>query len=65
MARSVSHTLQRRFQGMLSEWPGWESELLSVSDWRPSVNISETPEEYRIEAELPGVVPQNVVRREM
>lgn len=52
--------LQRRFQDLLSEWPGWESESLSVSDWRPSVNISDTSEEYRIEAELPGVKQEDM-----
>ena len=40
---------------MLASWPFGEREALSIADWAPSCNVSETPEEYRIEAELPGV----------
>ena len=32
-----------------------EQEAPSIADWAPSCNVSETAEEYRIEAELPGV----------
>ena len=40
---------------MLATWPFGDREALSIADWTPSCNVSETPEEYRIEAELPGV----------
>jgi len=40
---------------MLATWPFGEREALSIADWTPSCNVSETPEEYRIDAELPGV----------
>jgi len=47
--------LQEAVRDMLATWPFGEREALSVADWAPSCNVSETPEEYRIEAELPGV----------
>jgi len=39
----------------LASWPFGEREALSIADWAPTCNVSETAEEYRIEAELPGV----------
>ena len=36
------------------------SEHLANADWRPVVDISETAEEYLIEAELPGVKREDV-----
>ena len=48
-------TLQEAFRDMLATWPFGDREALSIADWTPSCNVSETPEEYRIEAELPGV----------
>jgi HSP20 family protein len=45
---------------MLATWPFGEREALSIADWTPSCNVSETNEEYRIEAELPGVKQQDV-----
>lgn len=35
-------------------------ELLTVADWAPSVNISESDEEFHIEAELPEVKKKDV-----
>jgi HSP20 family protein len=40
---------------MLATWPFGEREALSIADWAPTCNVSETAEEYRIDAELPGV----------
>ena len=39
---------------------GGRSEHLASAEWRPLVDISETPQEYRIEAELPGVRREDV-----
>jgi HSP20 family protein len=36
------------------------SEHLANADWHPVVDISETPEEYLVEAELPGVKREDV-----
>lgn len=35
-------------------------ELLSQADWSPAVDISETPEEYQIKAELPDVKKEDM-----
>jgi HSP20 family protein len=53
-------TLQETVRDMLASWPLGEREALSIADWTPSCNVSETPEEYRIDAELPGVKKENV-----
>ena len=45
---------------MLATWPFGDREALSIADRTPSCNVSETPEEYRIEAELPGVKQEDV-----
>lgn len=39
---------------------GSTQESMQLSDWTPSVNVSETPEAYRIEADLPGVKKEDV-----
>ena len=46
---------QDAFRDILATWPFGERESLSIADWTPSCNVSESAEEYRIEAELPGV----------
>ena len=53
-------TLQDAFRDILATWPFGDREALSIADWTPSCNVSETPEEYRIEAELPGVTQEDV-----
>lgn len=53
-------SLQDVVRDMLATWPFGEREALSIADWTPSCNVSETNEEYRIEAELPGVKQQDV-----
>ena len=40
--------------------PGNENEMMTVADWIPTVDISETEEEYAIQAELPGVKKADV-----
>jgi HSP20 family protein len=37
-----------------------DREALSMADWTPSCNVVETSEEYRIEAELPGVKQEDL-----
>ena len=54
-------SLQEAVRDMLATWPFGEREALSITDWAPSCNVSETPEEYRIEAELPGVKQEDMV----
>lgn len=53
-------SLQEAVRDMLATWPFGEREALSLADWTPSCNVSETPEEYRIEAELPGVKQEDL-----
>jgi len=53
-------SLQEAVRDMLATWPFGEREALSIADWTPSCNVSETVEEYRIEAELPGVKQEDV-----
>ena len=53
-------SLPEAFRDMLATWPFGDREALSVADWTPSCNVSETPEEYRIEAELPGVKQEDL-----
>lgn len=52
--------LQEAFRDMLATWPFGEREALSLADWTPTCNVSETAEEYRIDAELPGVKPEDL-----
>lgn len=53
-------SLQEVVREMLATWPFGEREALSIADWTPSCNVSETAEEYRIEAELPGVKQEDL-----
>jgi HSP20 family protein len=53
-------SLQEAMRDMLATWPFGERESLSIADWTPSCNVSETAEEYRIEAELPGVKQEDL-----
>lgn len=55
--------LTERFNRMLSRWPSRqtaEREPMTVAQWAPVVDISETDSEYLIEAELPEVDKNNV-----
>ena len=49
----------REMRDMLTTSFG-DREALSMADWTPSCNVSETNEEYRIEAELPGVKQEDL-----
>jgi HSP20 family protein len=54
--------LTERFNRMLSFWPARPAarESLSVADWAPSVDISETDSEYLVKAEVPGIDKKDV-----
>ncbi len=55
---AMSDRLNRIFgRGLLRE-PGKES--LAMADWAPAVDISETPEEYLVKAELPEVKKEDI-----
>jgi len=42
-------------------WPSIQSqELISVGDWSPSVDISETDNEFQIKVEIPEVKKEDV-----
>ncbi len=51
--------LDRLFESHFSRW--WPEESVSERAlWTPRVNIEETPEEYRITAELPGMEKKDI-----
>jgi HSP20 family protein len=55
--------LTDRFSRMLSRWPSRGSamrEALTVADWSPTVDISETDAEYLVKAEIPEVDRKDV-----
>ena len=52
MADRLNRVMSRPEGGTLS---GNGKEVMTVADWVPSVDISETEGEYAIQAELPGV----------
>jgi len=53
----VSSRLNRLFG---NQSLGTTQESMRLADWMPSVNISETPEAYRIDADLPGVKKEDI-----
>ncbi len=55
----VSSRLNRIFGRPLSRLES-DTELLAMSDWTPSADISETEKEYQIKAEIPGVKKEDV-----
>lgn len=54
----MSERLNRMFARPATSRNG--NEALTVADWVPRVDISETDKEYQIKAELPGVEKENV-----
>ena len=53
-------SLQESLRDMLATWPFGEREAFTLADWTPSCNVSETPEAYVIQAELPGVKEEDL-----
>jgi HSP20 family protein len=49
-----------RFPSFFGRWPRFAAETESKFDWAPSVDISETGEEYLIRAALPAVKKEDV-----
>ena len=49
-----------RFPGFFARWPKLSVDAESKLDWAPSVDISETGEEYLIRAALPAVKKEDV-----
>ena len=49
-----------RFPSFFARWPKLSAEAESKFDWAPSVDISETGEEYLIRAALPAVKKDDV-----
>ena len=55
--------MQRRFSTLLDIEPtgnGGEKELLTVTEWAPSVDISEDDKEFLVKAELPDVKREDI-----
>ena len=49
-----------RFPGVFGRWPRFAADTESKYEWAPSVDISETGEEYLIRAALPAVKKEDV-----
>jgi HSP20 family protein len=49
-----------RFPGFFGRWPRFAAETEKQLDWAPSVDISETGEEFLIRASLPAVRKEEV-----
>jgi HSP20 family protein len=45
---------------LLGKGTGGSQELMTVTDWAPAVDISETPQAYLIKAELAGVKREDI-----
>jgi len=52
--------LGRLVSPQLGPWPEGQEEPLAVAEWTPLVDISEDDKEYRIKAELPEVMKEDV-----
>ncbi len=55
----VSSHLNRLF-GRMPSRPESDNEMLTVADWMPSVDISETDAAYLVKGEIPGVKKEDV-----
>lgn len=59
----MRNRLRRFFEepfGLDLDLPFWEEKKMERLAWMPAVEASETPTEYIITAELPGISPENV-----
>jgi HSP20 family protein len=49
--------MNKLFGTDVAKWPGTE---MTLTDWVPTVDIEESPEEYVVKAELPGIDKKDV-----
>ena len=57
---SAVDEMLNRFPAFFGRWPRYAADTESKLDWTPSVDISETGEEYLIRAALPAVKKEDV-----
>jgi HSP20 family protein len=57
---SAMDEMFNRFPGFFGRWPRLAAESEAKLEWAPSVDISETGEEYLIRASLPAVKKEDV-----
>ena len=57
---SAMDEMLNRFPSFFGQWPKFAANSESRLDWAPSVDISETEEEYLIRAALPAVRKEDV-----
>ena len=55
----MSNHLNRMF-ARPAAWQGHENEIMTIADWTPTVDISETETEFVIKAELPDIKKEAV-----
>lgn len=51
--------MDRMFENFLTTRPGWAAKPWE-GEWLPAVDVSETPEQVTVKAELPGIDPKDV-----
>lgn len=52
--------LMRRVERAFPQWPRETGEALAVTEWSPSVDITENDKEYTVKAELPDVKKEDI-----
>jgi HSP20 family protein len=57
---SAMDEMFNRFPSLIGRWPKFAADAESKLEWSPSVDISETGEEYLIRAALPAVKKEDV-----
>ena len=57
---SAMDEMVNRFPSLFGRWPRYAAESEQQFDWAPSVDISETGEEYLIRAALPAVKKEDI-----
>ncbi len=58
--RDVDDVFNRFFAETVRHWPRAAAESRAASDWAPATDVSETPTEYLIKADLPEVRKEDV-----
>jgi HSP20 family protein len=52
--------MMRGMQRVFTTWPAKSEESMTLSEWRPSVDIGENDKEYVVKAELPDVNKEDI-----